>query len=798
MAVDVGEIRGILSLQDNFSGPVNDAAKQLGVFGESFGAVTKFAGLAAGAVAAAAGAIAVLGTRGAEVNDVQEAFAGLAKGAGSTADVMLGALRSGVQGALSDFDLMKEANKALGGGMISSAKDMETLANGARELGKATGVDTKTAFESLEKAMATGRTTGLGFKGLMVDTTSATSAYLAETGKSAGELSKHEKATIGAHAVLDALNKRFTDRAPADFGEMLAQARVRVTNFTDNLGVAIAQSPVIRAGMIAVGQAIDQAFGTNQGNLVKTLMTYVNSFAIGLTYVAQGGLVAGQVLVQAFYGAKAIIAGLMTAVAAVGTGFVEVAAGLGALMAKIPGHAKWIDTFAASTRDARLYMEGLTKAAAEETVEAAKGALGHSAASQALDKLGGVVVTVRDKMEEASKSQVKINEKVKAFTPATEEAKDAVSKYAEKMKATIQKLDDELDIIGRIGQDKRLKELKLGYDKEIAALAATGKTTGDLYDQAFKKITQKYHDEVAVVMASSDEIASARKNLVDRITLGSLTGVQLRLAQLEIEKAKEIETAGALTIRYSDEYKTRIRLINEFYAQSTSAAVESFTKEAESAVDSGKSQIEKAKEVRDKAVDNFMQIAMSGVASYDQVARAAAAAAQAEINLDKMKNDAKKAGLEAVMGSMSSLLREAFGKSKAAAMVAAGIDIAAAILKAQTAAPPPFSFILMGLAAAAGAVQLAKIASAHASFAMGSPDTAYMRFPASGAITTMHGEEAVVTKAQGQTLSDQVLDAAGGGGRPIVIHVTSVLDGRKVAENTVRHMPRVLAAHGLA
>lgn len=36
-----------------------------------------------------------------------------------------------------------------------------------------------------------------------------------------------------------------------------------------------------------------------------------------------------------------------------------------------------------------------------------------------------------------------------------------------------------------------------------------------------------------------------------------------------------------------------------------------------------------------------------------------------------------------------------------------------------------------------------------------------------------------------------------GGDRPIVVHVTSVLDGRKVAESTAQHLPRVLARAGI-
>jgi hypothetical protein len=55
--------------------------------------------------------------------------------------------------------------------------------------------------------------------------------------------------------------------------------------------------------------------------------------------------------------------------------------------------------------------------------------------------------------------------------------------------------------------------------------------------------------------------------------------------------------------------------------------------------------------------------------------------------------------------------KEAFETQKKISLVTAAINIAEAITKALTGAIPPWSFILAGLAAAAGAIQLAAIAS---------------------------------------------------------------------------------------
>jgi hypothetical protein len=62
---------------------------------------------------------------------------------------------------------------------------------------------------------------------------------------------------------------------------------------------------------------------------------------------------------------------------------------------------------------------------------------------------------------------------------------------------------------------------------------------------------------------------------------------------------------------------------------------------------------------------------------------------------------------------------------------------------------------------------------------------------------TLPGEEASVTKSQGQSLAGMLGDAVEGGGREIVIRNVIVLDGRQVAESVARNLPRVLATHGV-
>src|SRR5262249_12459649 len=154
---------------------------------------TQFAGLMVGAVGAATAAVVALGSRGADVADVQASFDGLTAAAGASADVMLGELQKGTLGTISNFDLMKMANKALGSGLIKSSEDMGTLAAGAQLLADRTGGDTKEAFETLTEAIASGRTAHLKQLGLFVDSKVAVQDYATSLGKSVGDLTDAQR-----------------------------------------------------------------------------------------------------------------------------------------------------------------------------------------------------------------------------------------------------------------------------------------------------------------------------------------------------------------------------------------------------------------------------------------------------------------------------------------------------------------------------------------------------------------------------------------------------------------------------
>ena len=102
--------------------------------------------------------------------------------------------------------------------------------------------------------------------------------------------------------------------------------------------------------------------------------------------------------------------------------------------------------------------------------------------------------------------------------------------------------------------------------------------------------------------------------------------------------------------------------------------------------------------------------------------------------------------------------KEQAEKSKKFAIVQAVIDTALSVLKALGSAPPPFNFILAGLAAAAGAVQIAVIKSQQ--FAAGGFSDNETQPPATRQTTRRKGKTAVYPKA----FYDRLPDFSGIGG----------------------------------
>lgn len=374
-------------------------------------AVTIGAGAAAAAIGAATAAVIKLGERGAAVDDVKSQFNALSEAAGETGAVMLQELAAGVKGTISDMDLMKVANKALGSGLLDSAKDARTMSEGSRLLAKRTGTDTVQAFNMLTSAMASGRTAQLKQIGLFVDNKAAIEAYSEATGKSVAEMTDADRAAALQQATMAALRGEIANFPPplADFGELIERGRVGVKNLVDGLAVMISNSPVLLSGMRAAGDAISAAFGEDKNGLILMITRGIEKaafFALGLARAAVQG---AQLITQGWGGIKVLIFGTALALSELTTKFTETAATVLETASVLPGLGESFGSAAEKVRSVATAGEQVNARLREQVDAATQAALGHDTLGQALTRGVEIIDTVNQSMVDAGTTQSDLN-----------------------------------------------------------------------------------------------------------------------------------------------------------------------------------------------------------------------------------------------------------------------------------------------------------------------------------------------------------------------------------------------------
>lgn len=237
-------------------------------------------------------ALPELALKGAAVADVEENFKHLTEQLGRTGDTLVGALRTGTHSTITDFELMKTANRDLTAGLNLTDQQFGTLAKGAFALAQATGGDVKTALETMNDAMLTGRTRALALLTGKIDETAAEERYAKSLGVSADHLSEAGKLEAKRIAILDGVTdatKRLGDQTDG-LDERVAQVQVAWANFQENLGKTIATSPVLTAGMDAAAEAVKTAFGDSQQTLIAAVASAIDRAAISVLEFAEGGV----------------------------------------------------------------------------------------------------------------------------------------------------------------------------------------------------------------------------------------------------------------------------------------------------------------------------------------------------------------------------------------------------------------------------------------------------------------------------------------------------------------------------
>jgi len=240
---------------------------------------------------------------GATVADVAENFEHLTNESGRLGSTLLGELRAGTHGTISDFDLMKTATQDLAAGLNLTDQQFGTLAQGAFALAQATGGDVATALETMNDAMLTGRTRSLALLTGKIDLEKAETAFAKSLGATREQLSEEGKLEAARVAILDSVGGAIARLGVQTDGldEKVAQARAQWVNFENELGRLVATSPVIMAGLDGISEALTQAFGAEKGNLVRAIADLIDDAAIALANFAKVAVTSAGFLVTEYY-----------------------------------------------------------------------------------------------------------------------------------------------------------------------------------------------------------------------------------------------------------------------------------------------------------------------------------------------------------------------------------------------------------------------------------------------------------------------------------------------------------------
>jgi hypothetical protein len=493
--------------------------------------VTGAAAATGAAIAGVTATVIALGQRGAAIADVKEAFNKLSTSAGETGAVMLGALQQGVKSTVTNFELMKLANTALGAGLLKTSTDAQTLGEGARLLAKRTGTDTAQAFNTLTTAMASGRTAQLKQLGLFVDNKKAVEDYAEAQGRSVSSLTDVDRANALQVATLAALRQELANNAPplADFGELIEQGRVAVTNLVDGVAVMISQSPPLLAGMQAVKEIITSAFGGEQQSLVLGIVNAIERAALFIIELGKAGITTAQFLREGFAGIEVMVLGIGVAFSSLSSTILESIASTFEAAASIPVLGKAWEVQAGFARDAADAVSSVNGFLKEEIEDAALAATGTDAFGLSLEAAKVALDDVETSMVNAGLSQ-------RELTLDTEDAKTKNENL-------------QTSLVG-VGEEMlALSPIMTGWKEKLAETKAEAELYGDTYKEILKEAsadTDMYGEKIdglAVLVAADSE--NMRGSFE---TFGIETKHQMAATVRQMEKDfKKIKESGLAT-----------------------------------------------------------------------------------------------------------------------------------------------------------------------------------------------------------------------------------------------------------
>ena len=706
MAISIGELRGVLTLQDRFSQPAQNVGKQLGFMSESFRTVTQVTGIAAAAVTGTTAAIIALGHRGGEIANVRDSFGSLSAAIGQSGDRMLEVSKNKTKGLISDFDLMAAGNQAMLLGLPVTEQSLGTMAEAATVLGRAMKQDAGKSLQDLTTALGRSSPLILDNLGLTVKVGEANQAYGRELGKSTGELTEAEKKMAFYNAAMTAAQQKTEELGGIQltFRDRIQRARVAAENFVDGLSVGVATSPVFAAGMDAVGEAVERAFGGRQQQAIQSVLGFLEGFAIGLVQAGQVGVEVARFIHNAWHGLQLIFNQVLGDLLGGLGGIVDGVALVLEAHAQIPGIGRLYEGAAATVRGVAADIEHLAGGFRAQAADALKAA---GETNAGYDKVKGVLGEVETAMRGAMGAN-----------------RDMGAAAADTAKATAE-----------LGEET-------GRASEASArLAEQNRRAWEEYARA--------QEEAAV------QIADRTRQLEEELALANAEGLEKRLLDIQFQRDEELRGIEGLKVGYQEQYAELVEMINQKYAEMGAAAQRQHTSIAAGADELGFKTRAALEETALHAQETYERMLESGLFTTDTLRAAYEAAEEAKRQATGKTETYQLTAAEAVVQGTVEIFGVLGQKYKAAAIAGAIISTYQAIAKALASAPWPWSLALAAGAAATGWANVDRIRSSDAGWRLGTPGTEFRDFGRES-LELLHGPEAVVTVAQGESLAGMV------------------------------------------
>jgi hypothetical protein len=287
--MDIGSLTGEITLEDKLSGALDSVTEKIKDFAGELEGMTGAAAIGFGvltaAVLATTASIVKLGEEGSTLIGVETAFDHLAEGIGLTGEALRGTLSEGLKGTVTDMTAMQSVQRLLVSGFKLTDDQAKLLAETARELGKAFGVDAASELETMSTALATGRTRTLALQGVVVDVKKGEEEFAKSIGTTVDQLNaegllegKRIAIMEGVKAKRDALGV-----SELSFKEMVQQTNTAIKEWGESLAKSVASSPDVLEAYQAMKTAFVQTFGGDSQDMLKTVTGWINTFAKGVT-----------------------------------------------------------------------------------------------------------------------------------------------------------------------------------------------------------------------------------------------------------------------------------------------------------------------------------------------------------------------------------------------------------------------------------------------------------------------------------------------------------------------------------